>query len=804
MRMKNFNLTPRVKKAIQNAQNLAKEMGHQRVNCAHIFKSVLELDYPLFNSLFQPYLINHHELADKVIPYVMENHPSFFKKRVNQTTWHNEVEEILKFSNEVSIELDQEYIGVEHILYALIMTSPTVRGFLNEQNFPVEDFSSSLISSMKPTPVSNALPKVQETPVEEEDEEKNKSIKKYCTNLTEIARQGKLNNLYGRDEEINMLIETVLRKTKNNVILIGDPGVGKTAIVEGLALKIASGEVTPLLQNRIVVSFNMANMVAGTKYRGQFEERFQNLLDELKKDPRYILFVDEIHTMIGAGSGEGSLDVANMIKPALARGEITCVGATTHAEYKKIFEKDGALKRRFEAIPIEEPSTEQTEKIILGAKSKFEEFHGVYFSPERVKNLIYLCEKYLPYRKFPDKAFDMLDFISAKVKVATFKMPKNIVQLEKKIKKLVNSSSQNQKTKCNEMILDYAEKLHAWASKDQKKVEITKDHLVEVFSQKLKIQKNKIVLPENDLSEDIGDVLKNSIFGQDQAIDKISDILTCSRAGLKSKNKPMGKFLFIGPTGVGKTWTAKVIAEKFLGNEKMLLKLDMSEYQEASTINKLIGSTIGYIGSEEGGLLTEFVRNNPSCVVLFDEIEKAHKDLNSILLQIMDDGYVTDNLGRRVDFSNTIIILTGNIGQESASPKPSMGFVPQTEKPENGYKKAVEAFFRPEFLARLDDVVIFEKISSKEFHKILEKLISNTQKLIGQQNKIISFSETVFSFLLKKIEENGNNARSIEKIYRQFLEVPLAKFVMKNKDEKIHCEIFDESVRFSVVERSLA
>jgi ATP-dependent Clp protease ATP-binding subunit ClpC len=803
MRMKNFNLTPRVKKAIQNAQNFAKEMGHQRVNCAHIFKSVLELDYPLFNSLFRPYLINHHELADKVVPYVMENHPSFFKKRVNQKTWHNEVEEILKFSNEVSTELKQEYVGVEHVLYALVMTSPTVRAFLKEQNFPVEEFSASLISYMKPSPTVQPLPQLEEVPIEEEIEEKTKFVSKYCTNLNKIAEQGKLNNLYGREEEINLLVETILRKTKNNAILIGDPGVGKTAIVEGLAAKIVSGEITPLLQNRVVVSFNMANMVAGTKYRGQFEERFQGLLDELKKDPRYILFVDEIHTMIGAGSGEGSLDVANMIKPALARGEITCIGATTHSEYKKLFEKDGALRRRFESIIIDEPKTDEVEKIILGAKDKFEQFHGVVFSPERIKNLIYLCEKYLPYRKFPDKAFDMLDFISARVKVATFKMPKNIVQLEKKIRKIVNSNSNAEKVKCNEMILDYAEKLHAWASKDQKKIEITKDHLVEVFAQKLKIQKNKIVLPENEDTEDIAETLKKSVFGQDQAIDKISDILACSRAGLKSKNKPMGKFLFIGPTGVGKTWTAKLIAEKFLGNEKMLLKLDMSEYQESSTINKLIGSTIGYIGSEEGGILTEFVRNNPSCVVLFDEIEKAHRDLNSILLQIMDDGYVTDNLGRRVDFSNTIIILTGNIGQESATPKPSMGFVPQSEKPENGYKKAVEAFFRPEFLARLDDIIIFEKISNKEFHKILENLIINTEKLMAQQGRNIKFSEQVFSFLLKKVEENGNNARSIEKIYRQFLEVPLAKFILKEKGEEIICEIIEEKARFSVLERNI-
>lgn len=806
MRMKNFNLTPRVKKAIQNAQNIAKEMGHQRVNCAHIFKSILELDYPLFNSIFRPYLINHYDLADQVIPYVMENHPSFFKKRVNQKTWHNEVEEILKFANETSAQLEQEYVGVEHVLYALIMTSPTVRGFLREKSFPIENFAATLITYMKPPEpqVEEELP--QQTPVagEPPTETETKFIDKYCINLNKAAQEGKLNSLHGRESEVNLLIETILRKTKSNAILVGDPGVGKTAIVEGLAHKIVSEEITPLLQNRIVVSLNMANMVAGTKYRGQFEQRFQGLLEEVKKDSRYIVFIDEIHTMIGAGSGEGSLDVANMIKPALARGEITCIGATTQAEYKKIFEKDGALKRRFEPIVIEEPSIAQTEHIILQAKKQFEEFHCVSFSEEIVKDLIYLCDKYMPYRKFPDKAFDMMDFISAKVKVTNFKMPKNLVQLEKRIKKAVNSKNYNtDKLRCGEMILDYAEKLHNWASKEQKPIHITREHLVDVFSQKLKIQKNKIILRDNVETEDISEVLKESVFGQDQAIAKITDVLACSRAGLRAKNKPMGKFLFIGPTGVGKTWTAKLLAEKFLGNERLLLKLDMSEYQESNTINKLIGSTLGYVNSEEGGILTEFVRNNPSAVVLFDEIEKAHKDLNNILLQIMDDGYVTDNLGRRVDFTNTIIILTGNIGQENATPKPSMGFVQSAHQPEDGYKNAVQKYFRPEFLARLDDVVIFNKISTNEFHKILDKLVEKTKNQLEQQGRSIDIPEEVFSFLLKKIEEKGNNARSIENVYRQNFEISLAKFMLKNSGQKIFAKILENVASFSCEDRSI-
>ena len=801
MRMKNFNLTPRVKKAIQEAQNVAKEMGHERVNCAHVFKTILELDYPLFNNLFRPYLVNRYDLASEVIPFVLENHPTFFKKRVNQKAWHNEVEEILKFSNETSVQLEQEYIGVEHVLYALIMTSPTVRGFLAAKKFPVDHFADALINAMSPKPMmpQEELASEQEAPeLENEKAEDVKYIRKYCVDLNKLALENKLNNVYGRDKEIEALTEILLRKNKSNAILVGDPGVGKTAIVEGLAHKITHGEATDLLSDKIILSLNLGSLVAGTKYRGQFEERFQGLLENLKKDRRYILFIDEIHTVIGAGSGEGSLDAANMIKPALARGEITCIGATTQSEHKKLFEKDAALKRRFEAVAIDEPDITQTTNIIKNAKSQFEEFHNVNFSEEVVKDLIYLCEKYMPYRKFPDKALDMMDFIGSKIKIKNFKLPKNIKQLERKIKETLNGEPNSQaRIKCGEMIMDYSEKLYKWSTKNYKKVEVSREDLISFFAERLQINKDKIVISDNDSGEDIAASLKKFVFGQDKAIDKISDVLTCSRAGLKSKNKPLGKFLFIGPTGVGKTWTAKLLADKFFGNEKLMLKLDMSEYQESSTINKLIGSTIGYIGCEEGGILTEFVRNHPNAVVLFDEIEKAHKDLSNILLQIMDEGYVTDSLGRRIDFTNTIIILTGNIGHEAAKPKPSVGFVQSVEQPSDNYKKAVESFFRPEFLARLDEVVIFEKIAGKEFHQMLEKLIAKTKNLLSEQGRIIEFGEEVFSFLLKKLEQNGNNARMIEKIYRQHFEIPLAKFLLSNSRKEIFAKIDNENVSFA-------
>jgi len=794
MRMKNFNLTPRVKKALEQAQELARSLGHERINCAHVFKTIVELDYPLFRTVFRPFMVNQYNLADKIIPFVEENHPAFFKKKTNQKAWHNEIEEILKFANETSAQLNQEYVGVEHVLYALIMTSPTVRGFLEHSKFPIDDFAELLISHLDPNSVKKKPEKVPE--IEEENVEKQTYIKKYCTNLTELALQNKLNNVYGRETEIATLAETILRKTKNNIILIGDPGVGKTAIVEGLAYKIMVDETTALLKNKIVVSLNMASMIAGTKYRGQFEQRFQGLLDELKKNNNYIVFIDEIHTMIGAGNGEGALDVANMLKPALARGEITCIGATTHAEYKKLFEKDGALKRRFEAITIEEPNNEQTKKILMSSKAQFEQFHGVTYSEQIIEDIIFLCEKYIPYRKFPDKAFDIIDLLGSKVKISNFVIPKKIKNLETKIKKnLEKINDPKHSGECEKMIEEFGLKLVEWAEKGRKFVPISTENLIDVFAEKLSISKNKIIFANNLQNENILEILKNDVYGQDEGLEKIANILICSKAGLKPKNKPMGKFLFVGPTGVGKTWTAKLLAEKFFGNEKALLKLDMSEYQESSSINKLIGSAIGYIKCEEGGVLTEFVRNRPNSVILFDEIEKAHRDINNLFLQIMDDGYLTDNLGRKIDFSNSIIILTSNLGHEQVA-KPSMGFLPAEDSQDSKYKKSIENFFRPEFLARLDDVIVFNKISKNEFYKIFDRMIEKTNEMLKQNNKTIEISEETKDFLLKKIEENGNNARSIQKVYRQYFEIPLAKFMLKDSKSEIHAKFIDSTVMF--------
>jgi ATP-dependent Clp protease ATP-binding subunit ClpC len=795
MRMKNFNLTPRVKKALEKAQELAKSLGHERINCAHMFKTVMELDYPMFRTVLRPFMVNQYELAEKIIPFVEENHPAFFKKKANEKTWHNEIEEILKFANETSSNLKQEYIGVEHILYALIVTSPTVRGFLEYNKFPIDDFAELLMNHLDPNAVKKKVETIPE--IKEETADKLIYIKKYCTNLTELATSNKLNNVYGRDVEIATLAETFLRKTKNNIILIGDPGVGKTAIVEGLAYKIIVDETTPLLKNKILISLNMASMIAGTKYRGQFEQRFQGLLDELKQNSNFIIFIDEIHTMIGAGNGEGALDVANMLKPALARGEITCIGATTHAEYKKLFEKDGALKRRFEAITIEEPDKLQTKEILMSSKKQFEDFHGVIYPEQIIEDIIFLCEKYMPYKKFPDKAFDVLDLLGSRVKIANFVIPKKIKNLEKKIQKNLNNiKNPKHSNDCEKMIEEFGQKLIEWSEKGRKFIPISTDHIIDVFSEKLGVNKNKIIFANNLQNENIFETLKNDIFGQDEALVKISDILICSKAGLKPKNKPMGKFLFVGPTGVGKTWTAKLIAEKFFGNEKSLLKLDMSEYQESSSINKLIGSAIGYVKCEEGGILTEFVRNRPNSVILFDEIEKSHRDINNLLLQILDDGYLTDSMGRKIDFSNSIIILTSNLGHEQVS-KPSMGFLPVQDDQDSKYKKSIENFFKPEFLARLDDVVVFNKISKNEFQKIFDKMIEKTRESLRQNNKKIKISEDTKEFLLKKIEENGNNARSIQKIYRQYLEIPLAKFMLQNPKPEISAKISDAKVIFA-------
>jgi ATP-dependent Clp protease ATP-binding subunit ClpC len=390
----------------------------------------------------------------------------------------------------------------------------------------------------------------------------------------------------------------------------------------------------------------------------------------------------------------------------------------------------------------------------------------------------------------------MLDLLGSRVKIANFAIPKKIKNLEKKIQKNINNiKNPKHSNECEKMIEEFGQKLIEWSEKGRKFIPISTDHIIDVFSEKLGINKNKIIFANNLQNEDIFETLKNDIFGQDEALVKISDILICSKAGLKPKNKPMGKFLFVGPTGVGKTWTAKLIAEKFFGNEKSLLKLDMSEYQESSSINKLIGSAIGYVKCEEGGILTEFVRNRPNSVILFDEIEKSHRDINNLLLQILDDGYVTDSMGRKIDFSNSIIILTSNLGHEQVS-KPSMGFLPVQDDQDSKYKKSIENFFKPEFLARLDDVVVFNKISKNEFNKIFDKMIEKTCESLHQNNKKIHISEDTKEFLLKKIEENGNNARSIQKVYRQYLEIPLAKFMLQNHKPEISAKISDAKVIF--------
>jgi ATP-dependent Clp protease ATP-binding subunit ClpC len=544
-------------------------------------------------------------------------------------------------------------------------------------------------------------------------------------------------------------------------------------------------------------------MVAGTKYRGQFEERFKGLIEELKEDRQSILFIDEIHSIVGAGSTEGSLDLANMIKPALARGEIKCIGATTQSEYKKYFEKDSALNRRFQVINIEEPNKKQTFEILRKAKDSYETFHGVTYDDSVIDKIITLSEKYMPYRKFPDKAFDILDRIGAKGKIQKFKIPKNLKNKEDEILNSMEKfdlSSDENKDKCEKMLKNFLIKRNAWLKKTANSMfNINENHILEIFSKisGLDVEKIKSECTDNFLS--LKDEIESKIFDQSEVINKIYEVLLCAKAGIKKTKKTIANFLFIGSTGVGKTYTAKIMAEKFYNKSNSFLQIDMAEYVDKNSISKLIGATAGYVGYEEGGLLSEFVRNNPFSLILFDEVEKAHPDVVNILLKIMDEGSIVDNFNRKIDFSNTIIVLTGNIGAETETAR-SMGFVStqSTENRKADYEKAVRKQFKPELVSRLDEILIFNSKFSKEgLLKMISETISEIQTSLKDKDIKLETPNEIKNYLFSLIEKDGNNARSVQKILKNNFELPLCKFLVSHQNlNKISLKLVDNDICF--------
>lgn len=632
-----------------------------------------------------------------------------------------------------------------------------------------------------------------------ESKSKTPVLDNFGRDLTKMAEDGKLDPVVGREKEIERVSQILSRRKKNNPILIGEPGVGKSSIAEGLALRIVQRKVSRVLFGKRVVTLDLASLVAGTKYRGQFEERMKAVMNELEKSPDVILFIDEIHTIIGAGGASGSLDASNMFKPALARGEIQCIGATTLDEFRQYIEKDGALERRFQKVIVEPATQEESLQILNNIKSKYEEHHNVTYSDEAIKACVNLTARYITDRHLPDKAIDALDEAGSRVHITNITVPENILELEKKmedIKELKNQVVRSQKYEEAAKLRDTEKQLQnqletakkAWEEETKlNRISVTEDNVAEVVSMMSGVPVQRVNQNEGDKLVKMNELIKGKVVGQDAAVAKVVKAIQRNRAGLKDPNKPIGSFIFLGPTGVGKTQLAKILARHLFDNEDALIRIDMSEYMEKFATTRLIGAPPGYVGYEEGGQLTEKVRRRPYSVVLLDEIEKAHPDVFNMLLQVLDDGQLTDSLGRKIDFKNTIIIMTSNIGARQLKDfGTGVGFGTQARKEgeddasKGVIESALKKAFSPEFLNRIDDVVMFNSLQREDIHKIIDIELAHLFGRVNGLGYTIKISDSAKDYIVEKGYDSNYGARPLKRAIQKYLEDPMAEEIIKS------------------------
>ena len=738
MGLTDYNLTPKAKKCIKDAKSFAESKDHALINVAHLTYSCITNLSDSCAMKLKSYKV--HFKKDKFLVSFNEfckKNPDLFDN--DKQGWDEEINEVIFFAKEFSDNFDSYFIGVEHILYVIIDMSGAFVEFLTKTGVDlqyVKDIiESHVIETSIPSgdQVKNILQiegktkKTKRTTSSKRSKKSHDCLEMYCTNLNHEFLSKKNTIISGRDEEINELIEILSKKNKSNSILVGEAGVGKTAIVEGLAQKIVNQEVPHHMSLTQIFSVDISSMVAGTKYRGEFEERFKSLLKEVENENHIILFFDEIHTIIGAGNSEGAVDASSMLKPALARGAIKCIGATTQQEYKKFFEKDSAMKRRFEKIKVEEPTKLQTKNIILNTLFYYEDFHGVKYTENDIDNILNFCESFLSNKNFPDKAFDIIDQVGARTRIQYTKEPNEVLKARTHFGDLLKKTEAEtpfDEEIFTEVLKDYIETMAKHLDHKGRKRKVKHKDIVQVISEKTGIS-TKMISEKSKVFSSFLKGMQSEVFGHDENLTKIYNTLSCAKVGLNDKNKPLCNFLLVGSTGVGKTYTAKKIAKHYFGNPKSFIQLNMSEYQDKTGVAKLIGANAGYVGYEEGGLLTEYVRNNPNCVILFDEIEKCESKILDLLLHILDEGYATDNLNRYIDFKNTIIVMTSNIGFKEKT-KRSMGFVQRQENTQDLYTKALSKYLRPELISRIDETLVFEDLQSTD----LIKIISNELILI--------------------------------------------------------------------------
>lgn len=710
--------------------------------------------------------------------------------------------------------LGHNYVGTEHLLLGLLAEGEGVAIVVLE-NLGVdieslEELVLSMITDQGPKQVQNQEEINQNTP----------NLAKYSIDLNKLAEAGGIDPVIGRSKEIERVIQVLSRRTKNNPVLIGEPGVGKTAIAEGLAQKIVEGKVPEIIKDKRVVTLDLPGMIAGAKYRGEFEERLKSVMKELKEAGDIILFIDELHTIVGAGAAEGAIDASNILKPVLARGELQVVGATTIDEYRKYIEKDSALERRLQTIMVEEPSVPDTIKILEGLRDKYEAHHMVKITDEAIKAAAELSSRYIADRFLPDKAIDLIDEAASMIRINSFVAPVELKGLEGKLEELLQEKEEAINTQNYEKaasIRDEERKLkeeiqdnkNRWEKEKQtSSMVVNYEEIAQIVSNWSGVPVTRMTTEESEKLLNLEKLLHKKVIGQEPAVEAVSNAVRRARVGLKDPNKPVGSFIFVGPTGVGKTYLAKALAEALFGEEEAMIRIDMSEYMEKHSVSRLVGSPPGYVGYDEGGQLTEAVRRKPYAVILFDEIEKAHPDVFNMLLQILDDGRLTDSRGRTVDFKNTVIIMTSNVGANSIKKQNVLGFSTGNEENKEEYEKMKETIteelkrtFRPEFLNRLDEVIVFHSLKEEDIRQIVDIMIKDLQKRLFKMDVNITVSEKTKEFIASKGFDSVYGARPLERTIRKMIEDQLAEEILKgkvSKDDNIIIDYENDELVFKI------
>lgn len=817
-------------KVLKLAQYEAKHLKHAHVGTEHILLGLLHEGTNVAAKALSSIGIDLYTVRQRVHELVEKE--DFDDLETEEIGYSPEAKTIMEYAVEQAQALGHDYIGTEHILLGIIYDTESIACEILVSLGADLDIIHDAILDLLNEDTLNDMPKLNvfkenKAPKKDNNTKDNKQknnsatplLDKYGRDLNILAQEEKIDPVIGRNREIERVIQILSRRTKNNPILIGEPGVGKTAVTEGLAQRLINGNIPKVLASKRIISLNMASLVAGTKYRGDFEDRLKKIIDEIIENKNIILFIDEMHTLVGAGAAEGSMDAANILKPALSRGEIQVIGATTLKEYKKYIEKDSALERRFQTIMVNEPSAEDAISILKGIRNKYEEFHCAKITDEAIKAAVKISQRYITDRFLPDKAIDLMDEAAAKVRLKTVNIPTNISQLEQKIqdlKKAKEKAIDNQDYELAATIRDQEIQIKeelataktAWETQNNAQIAVTEEDIADVATLWTGIPVKRLVAKEADRLLHIEDIIHKRVVGQNEGVNAVAKAIRRARAGLKDPKRPIGSFLFLGPTGVGKTELARSLAEAIFGDESAMIRFDMSEYMEKHTVSRMLGAPPGYIGYDEGGLLTNAVRRKPYAVILLDEIEKAHPDIFNILLQVLDDGRLTDSQGRTVDFKNTVIIMTSNAGAFKLQPQKTntMGFAVNEDKQikQNAKKivmDEVKRQFKPEFLNRIDEIIIFEPLTDKELTQIVTLLLNDVQKRLAEMDIELIIKDEVKSYLLKHGTDTIYGARPLKRAVQRYLQDPLAEQLLQKSIksmQKIIVDCVEDKLTFKV------